>query len=121
MKKLIATAVLAAFAGSALADAVIIQQKAYGSGTPGTKGGTVTTSSLPDGLYYAPQYLPGFPTAATIWPRVIDVKCKKVAGDVNCAGYNWTPDMGRGEYLLIRPDVEAAPIKVIPVVKKIRE
>jgi hypothetical protein len=69
-------------------------------------------------LYYAPQYLPGFPTAATIWPRVIDVNCVKSDADIKCAGYEWLPELGRGEYLLIRPNVKADPIKVIPVVKK---
>lgn len=118
MKKLLALSVMAVVAGSAFANpAVIIQSKSFGSGTPGAVGGTKATSSLPDGLYYAPQYLPGFPTAATIWPRVIDVNCKTVGADVSCDGYEWMPDLGRGEYLYIRPHAPA-PIKVIPVIKK---
>jgi len=118
MKKLLAFSVMAVVAGAAFANPVIIQQKSFGSGTPGTTGGTTATSSLPDGLYYAPQYLPGFPTAATIWPRVVDVNCVKSDADIKCAGYEWLPELGRGEYLYIRPNVKDAPIKVIPVVKK---
>jgi hypothetical protein len=130
MKKLLALAVTTLVAGTAFANpAVLIQQRAYGSGTPGTPGTqgtpvvvmTEATSALPDGLYYAPQYLPGYPTAAVIWPRVVDVECAKTkAGNVACEGYNWLPEYGRGEYLLIRPHVKAEPlvVKAVPVVKK---
>jgi hypothetical protein len=56
------------------------------------------------GVYHAPQYMPGYPTAAPIWARVVEVRCRAR----NCDGYNWSPDMGRGEYLFIRP-VAATP------------
>ena len=52
------------------------------------------------GVWHVPQYMPGFPTAATIWPRVVDVRC---AEDNACTGYLITPAMGRGEYLFFRP------------------
>ncbi len=51
------------------------------------------------GVWHAPQYMPGYPTAATIWPRVVNVRCM----DHVCAGYVITPEMGRGEYLFFRP------------------
>lgn len=57
--------------------------------------------------YYVPQYLPYYPTAATIWARVIEVPCEKAAdGKVTCEGYNWTPNMGRAEYLFIMPKIK---------------
>lgn len=133
MKKLLALAVVMLAAGSVSADPIIyIQQRAYGSGTPsvpGTQGTpvavrTATTSALPDGLYYAPQYLPGYPTAAVIFPRVIEVNCTKtnIGGEVACDGYNWLPEYGRGEYLLIRPVVrELTPIKVVKPVAKVKK
>jgi hypothetical protein len=51
-------------------------------------------------VWHVPQYLPGFPTAATIWPRVIILQC---ASDL-CSGYEITPEMGRGEYLFFVPE-----------------
>jgi len=120
MKKLLTLAVMVGIAGTAVAGTVAVQQLPFGSGTPGSTGATTATSNLPDGLYYAPQYLPGFPTAATIWPRVVDVKCEKLgADDVKCAGYNWLPEYGRGEYLLIRPTiVEPVPPTIVEVIVK---
>jgi hypothetical protein len=43
--------------------------------------------------------MPGYPTSATIWPRVVIVPCSTEL----CAGYEVTPDMGRGEYLFFVP------------------
>jgi len=61
-------------------------------------------------IYHTPQYLPGYPTAATLWPRVVDVKCKRIEGKLQCDGYDWYPELGRGEYLFIRPHIEEAVI-----------
>lgn len=63
------------------------------------------------GVYHAPQYMPGFPTAATIWPRVVEVKCQN---DL-CEGYENTPALGRGEYLFFKPINTVAAVS-IPVV-----
>jgi len=120
MKNLLTLTVMMAAAGVAFANAppILIQEHSFGSGLPGSTGATQSTSSLPDGLFYAPQYLPGYPTAAIIWPRVIDVNCTTIpTGEVKCDGYNWVPEYGRGEYLLIRPTI-VQPIepKVIEVV-----
>lgn len=131
MKKLLALAIVATVsAGAAMADPVIhLQQRAYGSGTPsipGTQGTPVvvytqSSTALPDGLFYVPQYLPGYPTAAVIFPRVIDVNCiQKDGGPVKCEGYNWMPELGRGEYLLVRPNVKVINTPAPKVVKKPR-
>lgn len=66
--------------------------------------------------YFEPQYLPYYPTAATIWPRVIEVPCvREKDGKLTCEGYNWTPAMGRGEYLFIMPKVTEVPVNTHPI------
>ena len=75
-----------------------------GSGQPG--GGppdTEVATQVYDGLYHAPQYLPYFPTAAPIWPRAIEVPCRRVGVDVVCDRYFWRPEYGRAEYLFFVP------------------
>lgn len=128
MKKAIATFATILFVAPVFAGEVSIQRQPLGSGVPGANG-VEQTLPLPGGVFHAPQYLPGFPTASTIFPRVVNVECvEQPSGSLNCAGYNWTPDMGRAEYLLVRPIVKkpiVAPtvvevIKEVPV-KKIRE
>lgn len=71
-----------------------------------------------DGVYFVPQYMNGYPTAATIWPRVVTVDCVEVVdadkqSNLKCEGYNWSPKMGRGEYLYFQPIVHKAPVPVI--------
>lgn len=119
-KTLIVMAALAV--STAFAAEVDVTRKGLGSGTPakmqlsnsGVENAKVVNSS-PDVLH-TPQYLPGFPTAATIFPRIVEVPCTKVAatGDLKCSGYHWTPAMGRAEYLFVTPVVkeEAAPVVV---------
>lgn len=129
MKKALVTIAAIVFAAPVFAGDVNIQRYDLGSGTPGTVG-TEQATALGNGIYHTPQFLPGFPTASTIFPRVVDVECvEQPSGSLNCAGYNWSPDMGRAEYLLVRPIVKkpVAPtvvnvevIKEVPV-KKIRE
>lgn len=102
---------VAACISTSSASEYTIERRAFGSGhsaPPGFKGSNqvydVTTHN--DGIYFTPQYLPGFPTAATIWPRVVDVKCKKIGIDTVCDGYQWRPEYGRGEYLMFRPVIQ---------------
>lgn len=104
MKKLILSLAFMVVAGSVAAQSVNVQRNDFGSGTPGATG-FESAIKWDNDLYYAPQYLPGYPTAATIWPRAVDVECKRVGSMLNCKGYNWTPEMGRGEYLMIRPHI----------------
>ena len=149
IKQLFAIMVVAASATAAAQD-VSIKTETFGSGTPGNGGFENATKVFENDIYFAPQYMAAFPTAATIWPRVVDVPCVRVgtvivasvnkdgivAGQtetpkLKCDGYNWTPKMGRGEYLFFRPQViepvqstieirETTIIKEVPA-KKVRQ
>lgn len=77
---------------------VKIERMLFGSGSQEGSGTEKAEAVADFGVWHAPQYMPGFPTAATIWPRVVDVRC----ADNTCAGYLITPEMGRGEYLFFR-------------------
>ncbi len=104
------------FGAHASAEEVMIQRMPLGSGTPG-KTGYENAVPVGNGLYHAPQYPPGHPTAATIWPRVVEVPCKKEGDKLLCEGYQWLPAMGRGEYLYFKPVVAqpvAAPVPPAP-------
>lgn len=89
-------------------------QVQLGSGVP-SEGGVTNAPLVMDGMYHAPQYLPSHPTAATIWPRVVDVDCTNDGQVVKCDGYNWSPEMGRGEYIYIRPRFNKDPVPLAPV------
>jgi hypothetical protein len=113
MKKIISVLALALIAGSAFAadDPIIdVGRHSLGSGTPGLLGiEAISRWSNDEPIYHGPQYLAGYPTAATIWPRVVDVTCSRVSGKLSCDGYDWQPRMGRGEYLFVRPHLAVAP------------
>jgi hypothetical protein len=90
-------------------DSFDIERQPYGSGTPaaGVSAGVDEARHVADGLYHVPNYLPGFPTAATIWPRELPVECRTdVFGSVTCKGYEVLPAVGRGEYIFVRPYVK---------------
>ena len=77
--------------------------------------GNVTNLGQPvigKNIFQVPQYLPYYPTAAVIYPRVVNVTC--VEGQ-EC-GYNWSPELGRAEYLYIQKTVVAAPKAPEPVI-----
>jgi hypothetical protein len=85
--------------------------------------GTTTDAALnvfgDEEAYHVPQYMVGFPTAATIWPRVVQVDCVEIdASNIKCEGYNWSPKMGRGEYLYFQPVMHKAPKPVYIEVQK---
>lgn len=68
------------------------------------EGKPMGTYNIGEEYFSVPQYLPGHPTAATIWPRVVEIQCDRTTtGDLTCDGYNWSPDMGRAEYLFVTP------------------
>lgn len=92
-------------------DATIVIRQQLGSGNPGFEGFEPATS-VGEGIWHAPQYLPSHPTAATLWPRVVDVNCVLNGTTYLCDGYNWIPALGRGEYLYIRPSATAEPVPV---------
>ena len=101
MKKLILSLIFIAFSGGALAQ-VAIERVPLGSGTPGSEGIENATQWDLD-IYHAPQYMPGYPTASAIFPRAVAVFCVAKESGIQCKGYNWVSDMGRAEYLMIRP------------------
>lgn len=77
-----------------------------GSGEPGGgpgAGAYENATQVYENLFHAPQYMPYFPTAATIWPRVIEVPCRQSGADLVCDRYYWRPEYGRGEYLFFTP------------------
>ncbi|MDB5761757.1 MAG: hypothetical protein JWQ21_752 [Herminiimonas sp.] len=95
-----------------------VERMPFGSGTPATGAttGTQPAYHVVDGLYHVPNYLPGFPTAATIWPREVPIECEPdpVTGKPACTGYRIQPAMERGEYVFIRPVAKVIP--PVPVV-----
>ena len=104
---------------------VQIKRMPFGSGTPAAAAtdGTETAVPVADGLYHVPNYLPGFPTAATIWPRELPTDCHRDAttGKPVCAGFEVYPTTGRGEYLFVRPTLKtlptvATPLPIIPAI-----
>lgn len=92
-----------------------VERLPFGSGTPagGVTTGTESARVVADGLYHVPNYLPGFPTAATIWPRELPVECDTESGEdsPHCTGYRVLPAVGRGEYIFVRP--YAKPVKKV--------
>ena len=101
MKKLIVSLILSVCTGLVFAQ-IKIDRVPLGSGTPGNDGVENAVEWDLD-IYHAPQYMPGYPTASTIFPRTINVSCVQSAKGIHCKGYNWLPDMGRAEYLMIKP------------------
>lgn len=87
---------------------VEIERQHLGSGEPG-QAGFENATPVSDDVYHAPQYMPGYPTARSVWARVIEVPCDRGAdGRLQCKGYQWSPALGRGEYLFFKPVVLAA-------------
>lgn len=117
MKKVIAAVALMALAGAAMAQVSVGRQE-FGSGTPGSTGTEGAVQWDGSGIYHAPQYMPGYPTAATLYPRVVNLDCVKGATGLVCSGYNWLPNLGRGEYLMFRPVVREA-AKPVVVTKEV--
>lgn len=117
MKKLIGLMV-------ALASAAAFAQTGPGPLMPNIQN---PAEHVVDGYWHAPEYMPGFPTSATLWPRVVEVPCQEINGRMMCDQINWTPDFGRGEYVYIKPYKKPAPVvieKKVPVYvekKKIKE
>jgi len=107
MKKLILIAALIGLTGSVMAQNVTVAREALGSGQPESKG-VENAAKWDNNVFHAPQYMPGYPTAATLYPRIIDVPCTATGNTLSCKGYNWLPELGRGEYLMIRPTVVVA-------------
>ncbi len=124
IKQLIAIMVVAASATASatpppfeLRNDVQIQRNTLGSGQQGETGYESSTLVLDNDIFHAPQYLPFYPTAGTIWPRVVEVQCIKSIDGLKCEGYDWLPALGRGEYLFFKPVIKTA----VPVQVEVRE
>lgn len=101
--------------------AVLVAPVQDGLGTPGNDEYENATQVSNDVLH-VPQYMPGFPTAGTIWPRIVQLPCKvkiEVDGSQNtlCEGFKYSPAMGRAEYLFFEPIVPAQETKPEPYVQ----
>ena len=108
---------------------ILVARVPLGSGVP-SPGATIGYSeALPvsDGLYHVPGYLPYQSTAATLWPRVVDVKCRDNGGTWYCSGYHVDGVLERGEDIYVRPHflrvalrapvIEQRPqVQVLPIV-----
>ena len=109
MKKIILSLCFMIFAATAVAKEITVHGMAYGSNSQDLTITSAEETYPGSGLYSVPSYMPGYPTAGVIYPRVIDIKCIEAAsGKVDCDGYNWSPSMGRGEYLLVHPVITKA-------------
>ena len=97
---------------------IMVQRIQIGSGTPtnNVTPGSERAIPIANDLYNVPNYLPGYPTAASIWPRVISVNCdRQLNGSVVCGGYDVNQSMiGRGEYIYIKPIIHELPSVSIP-------
>jgi len=113
MKNLITILVLTLTASTTIGQDITVERRELGSGTPGQVG-QESASIWGNDIYHAPQYMPGNPTAATLYPRVLEVPCTQVGEVLECKGYSW--DVGRSEYLLIRPVIVKEPTVVEKVV-----
>jgi hypothetical protein len=91
---------------SVSAKEITIHTRTYGSGPQDSSVVTQAVETYPgSGLYHEPDYMAGYPTATPLWPRVVDVNCTEAPTGIICDGYNWVPQMGRGEYIFIRPNI----------------
>jgi hypothetical protein len=88
---------------------IMIQRVPFGSGTPsvGVTDGYEAAPYVTSGLYHVPGYLPYGVEPEAVPPRVVTVNCHigSFAGHTTwyCNGYSITPDLGRGENILIQP------------------
>lgn len=99
---------------------VYVKDEAYGTGAPGTHGYTKAVP-LPGGMYFVPQYMPGEPSAETLYPRVVNIPCKKATnGDLYCGGFHWLPSMGPTQFLFVEPVIVHAKKPTVVVVKQTR-
>ncbi len=69
--------------------------------------------NCPHGIHHVPGMLPGQPTAATIWPRIIRVECVMEDGKMKCDYPARTPSVGRGEYVMYEPVFKKEPVQQV--------
>jgi len=121
------TGSLCTAAGDAGTSGLRVLRVPLGSGTPanGPTTGTQEARWVADGDFHVPNHLPGHPTAASIWPREVEISCVQdvASGALVCDGYDVHPALGRGEYIYVRPvlrppvaEPQPAPITEVIVV-----
>ncbi|QRF62887.1 hypothetical protein [Variovorax paradoxus] len=76
-----------------------VERMLLGSGLQNASGSEPAQPVGDYGVWHVPQFMPGYPTSATLWPRVIEVRCI----ERQCEGYALPPELGRTEYLFVRP------------------
>jgi hypothetical protein len=92
---------------------LLINKEPLGSGTPVQVPDHITVGNeiavlIVDNMYFIPHYLADTPTSANIWARTIQVECERTEAGIVCDGFNWSPSMGRGEFLYITPHIKEA-------------
>jgi hypothetical protein len=106
MKNTILATIVAGLCSVSSAQSINITREEFGSGQPYANG-TENAVKWDNNIFHAPQYMPGYPTAATLYPRVLNIPCTIVSNDaLSCKGYNWVPQYGRAEYLMVQPIVK---------------
>jgi hypothetical protein len=114
MKKVILSLGLLLCSFNVLSDQIVQNNSIYGSGPQDQSKTAQAIETYPgSGLYHIPDYMPGYPTAAVIFPRVVDVNCVKTKDGLICDKFNWQPSIGRGEYIFIRPHVVESPKPIV--------
>lgn len=87
-----------------------IRVKPLGSGAPEDfytpSNGLDVANPVASGYFHVPGYMPGFPTAATVWPKLREVDCTRVGEKIVCDGYQVKPDDGHPEYIYVVPRVK---------------
>jgi hypothetical protein len=103
---------------------IMVARVPMGSGTPsvGETSGYDEATPVADGLYHVPGFLPYESSAASMWPRVVNVKCHSQDGEWYCTGYHIDGVLERGEDVYVRPQfikvvTPVVPITVVPEVK----
>lgn len=107
MRKLFITVLLAFISLSASAQ-YVVDNKLLGPGN--FELGSSPAFKVLGDLYHVPQFMPGYPTSATIWPRVTKTKCRFETRTIYCDPVRLTQFGDRAEYLFFtekeKPSVE---------------
>lgn len=107
MRKLFITVLLAVTSLAASAQ-YVVENKLLGPGN--YEIGSSPAFKVLGDLYHVPQFMPGYPTSATIWPRVTKTKCRFENRTVYCDPVRLTQYGDRTEYLFFtereKPTVE---------------
>lgn len=107
MRKLFITVLLAVTSLAAGAQHVV-ENKLLGPGN--FEIGNSSAFKVYGDLYHVPQFMPGYPTSATIWPRVIKTKCRFENRTVYCDPVRLSQYGDRSEYFFFtekeKPTIE---------------